>query len=256
MPWDISKQGILAVDFNLEVLRGNVSGHAMVSIFGHDEDLDSTKTTVAPSLSTTNIDQSALAGTVDVASTDANDTSDGSGLRTVLLTGLDASGIIQTETIIMNGQTEVTSANSYSAVNGLKAITVGAGNVNAGTLWAGNGTFTAGVPATRYFSMNPLFNKALTAYYVIPAAKTLFFRQLVLTVATANKDVDFFIEKSSDGSVWFTEAVFGMESGDFQSNIIDMPGLVAGTHVRIEGQSAAAGGVDCTAILSCQLVDD
>lgn len=256
MPWNISAHGILPVDFNLEVLRGNVVGHSMVSILGHNDALDSTKTTIGPTLSTTNIDQSALSGTVDVASTDANDTSAGTGLRTVLLIGLDTSGDAQTETITMNGQTEVTSVNTYSAVNGMRAVTTGSGNMNAGTLWAGNGTFTSGVPATKYFSMDPLFNKALTAYYVVPSGKTLFLRQLTLTVATTNKDVEFFIEQSSDGSVWLAEAVFGLETGNFQGNILAVPGLVAGTHIRIEGESSAAGGVECTAILGCQLVDD
>lgn len=231
-------------------------GHSMVSINGHDDTLDSTKTTIAPNLSTTNIDQSALSGTVDVASTDANDTSAGTGLRTALLIGLDTSGDAQTEVITMNGQTEVTSANTYSAVTGLRTITTGAGNVNAGVLWAGNGTFTAGVPTTRYFTMDALLNKALTAYYVVPTGKTLYLRQLTLTVATSNKDVEFFIEQSSDGSVWLTEAAFGLATGNFQGNIRAVPGIASGTHIRIEGQSSAAGGVECTAILGCQLVDD
>ena len=75
-------------------------------------------------------------------------------------------------------------------------------------------------------------------------------------MATANKDIDFSVEQSTNGILWFTENSFPVETNTFQGDIIAVPGLVAGTHVRIEGQSAVAGGVDVTAILGCELVDN
>ncbi len=245
-------------DYNLEVLRGNVAGHTMVAIEGHDEDLTTTHTTIHPSGTTLNIDQSgidATPATVDVASTDADDTSAGAGVRTLTLSGLDSSGVAQSETITMNGQTEVTSSGTYSAVLGLRCLTWGASTFNEGTIWCGNGTFTAGVPGTKYFSMNPEFNNALTAYYVVPAGKTLYLREFTMTVATTNKDVEFFIDQSANGVNWFTEIVFGMEPGEFQDDLRAIPGIVAGQHVRVEGISSASG-TDVSTVLSCELVDD
>ena len=132
-------------DYNLEVLRGNVAGHSMVSINCEIETLTTTRITISPNLTTELIDQSGLhatSATVDVASDDANDTSAGTGLRTLTLIGLDDSGVAQTETITTSGQTEVTSANTYSAIHGWRGLTYGSGNTSAGNIYIGNGTFT------------------------------------------------------------------------------------------------------------------
>lgn len=253
----VSVTPLPGTDHSIEVRLGNVPGHTMVAIEGHDEDLTTTRTTVHPSGSTANIDQSGIDGTpatIDVASTDVDDTSAGAGVRTLTLIGLDSSGDAQSETITMDGQTEVTSSSTYSAIIGLRCLTWGASTNNEGTIWAGNGVFTAGVPATKYFSMNPQFNKALTAYYVVPAGKTLYLREFTMTVATTNKDVDFYVEQSSNGINWFTELVFGMEPGEFQDDIIAIDGIAAGQHVRVEAKSSAAS-TDVSTVLSCELVD-
>jgi hypothetical protein len=244
-------------DFYLEVLKGTYSDHEMVSIIGHDSALTTTRTTIGPSITTANIDQSGLVttpATVDVASTDANDDKDLTGLRTVRLFGLDANGVEQNEIITLEGQAEQTSANTYSAVTGLRGLSWGSTGYNEGVLWAGNGTFTAGVPTTKYFAMGIQQNKGLTAYYVVPKQKTLYLRQLTLNVATASKDVEFFLETSTNGSNWITEAVFGMEPGEFQGEIIAVPGIVPGTHIRVEAVSSASA-TNVIAIVGCILVD-
>lgn len=270
MPRDINPRDVpdailrkklnMNLEYNLDVLRGKVPGHTMIAINGHDQALDNTRTTIAPSLTTSNIDQSAIFATpavVGVASTDNTaDAAAGTGALTVRVFGLDASGDAQTNDVTLTGQTAANTADTFSAINGFRVLTTGSSNSNTGTLWIGTGTFTAGVPAVKLFSMDPLSNKGLTAYYVVPNGKTLYLRQFIMTVATANKDVDFYIEQSSDGSFWYTEGVFGMESGEFTTNVITIPGLAAGTHVRIEAVSSSPGGVDVTSILGCELVDN
>ena len=105
-------------DYNLEVLKGNVPGSAVVIIIGHDDANPTTRTTYSPGLgaATGDINQSTIHVTpavVSMASTNANDTSAGTGLRTVLLSGLDSNGNAQTETISLNGTTAVASVNTY-----------------------------------------------------------------------------------------------------------------------------------------------
>lgn len=248
-------------DYNVEVRAGNVPGHAMVSIVGHDGAISTTRVTVSPNLITNNIDQSAITttpATVGVASTDNTaDAVAGTGLLTLLLIGLDSSGNAQTETITMTGQTAAISANTYSAITGWRALTTGTGNANAGTIWVGTGTFTAGVPAVRLFAGDIGFNKGMTAYYVVPLAKTLYLTAFTATIASSTKDVEFFVETSADGAQWITENAFGLESGAVfpAAKIRASPGLVAGTHVRIEALSSAAS-TDVTAILAGELIDD
>lgn len=247
-------------EHNLDVLMGIVDGHTMVSINGHDSSIGTTRVTVAPSLASGNIDQSSLAttaATVDVASTDANDTSAGTGLQTLLLEGLDADGVAASETITLSGQTEVTSSNTYSAVTGWRGLTAGSGAKNAGVIWVGAGTFTSGVPATKFFAGDAGFNKGLTAYYVVPTGKVLYLRSFAATIASSTKDVEFFIECSTDGVFWITEDAFGIESGAVfpSAPIRALPGLTAGMHVRVEAESSGASTI-VSAILDCELVDD
>jgi hypothetical protein len=90
------------------------------------------------------------ATTMTVSSSDVNDTSAGTGARTVLISGLDGSYNEISETITMNGQTPVTTSNSYLRVNRALVLTAGSGGVNAGIIYVGTGTVTSGVPANKY----------------------------------------------------------------------------------------------------------
>jgi len=247
------------LDYNLEVLRSNVPSHVMVAIIGEIETLTTTRITLSPTLTTTDINQSDLhstAVTVDVASDSANDTSAGTGLRTVLIIGLDSDGAAQSEIITLNGQTEVTSSNTYSAINAFRGLTTGSGNKSAGNIFVGNGNFSNGVPATIYFTGETGHNKGLTAYYTVPASKRLFLRAFSLSMVGSNKEAKIHIETSSDGTFWITEREIGLESGGlFQGAIQAVPAIAAGTHVRITGIGAGAS-TELAIILECELVDD
>jgi len=247
-------------DYTLEVRRGNVPGHSMVGIRGHNEALGTTRVTVAPTLVSNDLDQSAIDTTpavVSVASTDANDIdTTGTGLRSLTLYGLDASGAEQNETILMNGQTAVVSSNTYSAITGWEQLTTGSGNENAGTIWVGTGTFTAGVPAVRLFSGAIGHNNGLSAYYVVPAANKFYPQLIIGNVATASKDVEFFLEYSNDGSTWIVQGVFGLVSGaTIVSELIALEAAIAGQHVRVRAESSAATS-DVKVYVSGELVED
>lgn len=248
-------------DYNIEVRIGNIAGRAMVNISGHDEDLGTTRTTVAPTLDTTDLDQSvidATPATVSVASTENTQDVDttGTGLRSLTLSGLDSSGNAQSETILMNGNTAVVSSNTYSAVTGWEGLTWGSTGANEGVIWVGTGTFTAGVPAVKLFSGDIGHNRGLTAYYVVPTAKTLYAQQIVVNATTAAAAIEIFVETSADGAIWFTEMILGFAAGGVvTSPIIGMAGIAAGTHVRLQGVASAAA-TDTTAILTGMLVDD
>lgn len=245
-------------DYNLEVLRGNVAGHSMVIINGHNGDSTTTNTTISPTLTTANIDQSGLQttpATVDLASTSAADDKDSTGVLTVLVVGLDSGGNAQTEIVTLEGQAEQTTTALWSAINGFVALTWGSGGTNAGTLWCGNGTFTSGVPDTKYASAEIGANAAMTAVYTVPTGNSLFIRQLNFWVV-ANKDVQFFIQKSTNGMAnWVTAAIIGQGQGVSNSDVIGIPEFAAGTNIRICALSSASG-TELTAIFGCELISD
>jgi len=90
------------------------------------------------------------AGVVKISAANANDTSAGTGARTVLVSGLLADFSASSETISLNGQTAVNTVQSYIRITEIKVLTVGGGAQSAGIIYAGTGTVTAGVPATVY----------------------------------------------------------------------------------------------------------
>jgi hypothetical protein len=246
-------------DYDLEVRRGNVPGHAKVSVRAHDEALTTTKTTVHPGGVSGDIDQSAIFATpavVGVASTDnTNDAPAGTGALTVRVTGLNSSGVPATEDITMNGQTAVNTVATFSAVFALTVLTTGSGNSNVGTLWCGTGTFTAGVPAVKLCSMDPGENQSQTGYYVVPTGKKLYLQHFRLTVSTTNKEVEVWIESSTDGSQWKSEGRIGLETGSFQGPMNEFDEIAADTHLRVVAESSAAG-TDITVMIGAELVDD
>ena len=247
-------------DYNLEVLRDNVPGHVMVTVAGHNDGAGTTRVVVAPTLTTADIDQSGLhasAITVDVASTNTNDTSAGTGLRTLTIEGLDSAGDIQSETITLNGQTEVTSAKTYSAINGFIGLTAGANNTSAGDIWVGNGDFTSGVPATKYFVGEANHNHGLSAYYTVPTGKTLFIRNMTVTVVGSNKEIEITLETSTDnGNLWIIEdEISGTSGTNFSYPILSLHSITAGNHIRVRAEAAGSGS-ELTVLMACELVDD
>lgn len=84
------------------------------------------------------------------SSSDANDTSAGTGARTIKIVGLDSNYEEIEETITLNGQTKVETTNSFLRVNDVVIVTAGSGETNAGTIYVydTSDTVTAGVPQT------------------------------------------------------------------------------------------------------------
>lgn len=127
--------------FALNVARGLFSNMTPVNKFGRNPDVDigtediwgSGGTWVEPTAATT----------VNVVSSSANDTSAGTGARTVTVNGLNGSYVDTTETVTLNGTTPVATANSYVIIHRIIVATAGSGATNAGTIsttWTGGGT--------------------------------------------------------------------------------------------------------------------
>lgn len=162
----ITRQGAFE-PFDLQVSRGQIQGHRNVTIFGFNPDVDTTQVTVWPLPTQVPFPSAALQMTV--SSTSANDTSAGTGARTIVVQGLDANYNEITETVTLNGQTAVTMAASFFRVNYAYVATAGSGGGAAGDIYIGTGVVTAGVPATVYDIIKFDYNNTTTGSYTIPA---------------------------------------------------------------------------------------
>jgi hypothetical protein len=120
-----------------------------------------------------------------VSSSSANDTSAGTGARTIVVQGLDANYNEVSETVTMNGQTAVTMTNALLRVNYVYVATAGSGNSAAGDIYVGTGTVTAGVPATVYDVIKFDYNNTTTGSYTVPAGYTAYLSQGLFSAGQA-----------------------------------------------------------------------
>ena len=169
--------------FELQVARGQIQGHKNVTVFGFNPDVDTTQVSVWPLPSLITFPAAALQMTV--SSTSANDTSAGTGARTVVVQGLDANYNEVTETVTMNGQTAVTMSTALLRVNYAYVATAGSGNSAAGDIYIGTGTVTAGVPATVYDIIKFDYNNTTTGSYTVPANYTAYVSQGLFSAGQA-----------------------------------------------------------------------
>lgn len=164
-------------NFFLEVARGNVPGVSHVNKFGRSPDLDQIASATAVTIGRSVWD-GGIAGAVNwlapttarthqIVSTDTDDASAGVGARTIRVYGLDASFLLQEETITLNGTTNVPTANTYTMIYRMEVLTVGATGWNEGIIKA-----TADTDTTVTAQITAEFNQTLMAIYQIPADKT------------------------------------------------------------------------------------
>ena len=183
-PSSITQRGRIE-PWDLQVARGQISFHQYIFQFGQA----ATVTTNQSVWANTGVYAFPATATVmKISSASTNDTSAGTGARTVLILGLDANYAPISETVILNGQTAVNTTNSYLRINDFYVLTCGSGNTAAGIIYAGTGSVTTGVPATIYSLMPVAYNSQTQAIYTVPAGYTAYVSSYTFSSnnATAN----------------------------------------------------------------------
>ncbi len=160
----------------LEIARGNVAGMAHINKFGRNPNCHQAASATAVNLGRT-IWGGGIDGAVNwvapttvrthqVKSTSTNDTSAGTGARTVRIFGLDSAFALQQEDVTLNGTTNVGTANTYTMIYRKQVLTAGSLGYNDGAI-----TATADSDNTVTAQMTAKTNQTLMAIYQIPAAK-------------------------------------------------------------------------------------
>jgi len=190
--------------FELQVAREQVAYHYPQFKFGFNSDIDDTEETVWAQGGLYSYLTSA--SVLKVSSSSTADTSAGTGARTVQLYGLDADYNEISETVTLNGQTSVNTTNSFLRINRMVIRSAGTGEKNAGVVYAGTGTVTAGVPANKYATIAVGDNQTLMALWTVPAGHTAYLLQKDLTVSTTqnNKYATIRLVARPDGEVFQT----------------------------------------------------
>jgi hypothetical protein len=113
------------------------------------------------------------ARTHQITSSSANDTSGGTGARTIRLYGLTSwSSVEISEDITMNGTSNVATTNSYVIIHRMKVLTKGSSGPNVGNI-----TATADTDATVTAQINVGEGQTQMAIYGVPSGKRAYMSQ-------------------------------------------------------------------------------
>jgi hypothetical protein len=159
--------------FELQVSRGQIPGHTSVFKYGYNPLIINVNETIWDGGGI--YVYPAAAAVMYVSSSNTNDTSNGTGARTIFVQGVDANYNEIGEFITMNGQTQVATTKQYLRMYRAYVATAGSGAENAGDIYVGTTGATAGVPTgTFYAKITANEGQTLMAVYTVPADKTLY----------------------------------------------------------------------------------
>lgn len=195
-------------NFALEIAKGNVAKHSIITKFGHNMDVDTGAdedvwnqggTYVAPT----------TARVHNIASTDANDTAAGTGARRVLIFGINGSYARTTETVSLNGTSNVATVNSYLHIHLIQVSVSGSGNVNAGKI-----TATAQVDGTVTCSVEIGLGQSESSIFLMPAAHKGYIMRLRARMnnSTASSSATVSLFTYPFGAAWQLKTKLGVNN--------------------------------------------
>ena len=196
---------------------------------------------------------------LQIVSFNANDTSAGTGARTVLVSGLDANWAPISEAISMNGTTDVTTVNSYLRVNEIRVTSAGSAGSNQSLILAENNA-----SSTRIHVIYTNHNLSGAGTYSVAAGKTFYLTHLTVTTDTADntgldlkiRAHDFENNNGVDEMRWRGRMMDASSSGLLQLDFSDNPLVFTEkTDIEITG-AALASGVGGSMLAQGYLVDD
>lgn len=162
---------IVNADVYLEIVKGNVPGNEFVHVHGVDENVGTTTYLIWGNgdylfpLSAT---------LMNLSSSSIHDTNGGSGVWNVTVYGLDSNWERISETVILNGTSEIPTILKYRRINKMMTEHVGSDEMNNGTIYIGVGVVVAGVPNIIYNEIIPAHGESSTALYTVPLNHTAY----------------------------------------------------------------------------------
>lgn len=193
---------VASTDFGLDVQRGVYPNISYNNKFGRNAACAAGD--AIWSISTAFVEP-VTASVCNVVSTDnTKDIPGGTGARTILVTGINGSYDEVTETVTLNGTTNVPTVNSYWAISRSYVTTAGTDGTAAGTISITS--TAAGTPAMGSLAVG--FNQTQSAQYMVPRNYSAYLNLINIGAqnVSANSTLDLGMFKKDFGGVYRIQA--------------------------------------------------
>jgi hypothetical protein len=186
--------------FDVQVARGQIMGHSTVNIYGYGAAI--TTSTIPAWENATAYTFPAAATTMNLAST-VNTGGDLAG-TTILIQGLGAGYVLQSETLALTGTTVAVTTKSYLRINSISVASVTAGAAPTGVITLKDLTNT-----TTYAQIAASFGRSQMSIYTVPAGYTFYLSRINGYTSANGSSADFITYSnttySSTGVVQYTQ---------------------------------------------------
>jgi hypothetical protein len=186
--------------FELQVARGQIQGHSTVNIYGYGGSI--TTSTIPAWENATAYTFPAAATTMNLVST-VNTGGDLSGTN-ILIQGLGAGYVAQSETLALTGTTVAVTTKSYLRINSISVSSVTAGAAPTGVITLKDLTNT-----TTYAQIAASFGRSQMSIYTVPAGNTFYLSRIDAYASNNGSSADFITYSnttySSTGVVQYTQ---------------------------------------------------
>jgi len=201
--------------FELQLSRGQIPGHSVIHVFGHNPDVDNNVEATVWPISGAVLGHPTSPTIMKISSSNVNDTAEGTGARTVRILGINGTGGYVEEVVSLNGQTAVNTTNTYDAIETMTVLTAGSGGVNAGTIYSGTGAVASGVPAVPYSAIGTGDNTSLVGHWTCPKGYTgyLVAGKLTTGTTTASQYVVGKLKLRNTNGLVYTAAITTLADG-------------------------------------------
>ena len=228
-------------DFLNDVSRGKVGDMRAVVIEGHNITLDTADGDADLWGCGGNLSYLTVAETLDVVSTDANDTSAGTGARGIVILGVDASFNPISDVVILDGLTPVESNVAFYRITGVFVTSAGSSLTNEGVI-----NLTSSISASIQCCIDIGYSTGVQGFFTLAAGTKGIVKQVELDSTRVgggqNPDVNFRIYVRAPGAdqPWFVILERKLDTSVQDQLVIQFPlsnRFIAGADLRFTAQT-------------------
>lgn len=183
-----------------QVAMGLVSGAEIITLTGFNNSVSTSEETYWMGSSAFTWPTSATAATISSGSTNDDGSPVGTGCNTARVRYVNSTYDEVNEVLTLDGQTGVSLSATTLGVNLIECVAAGTGLTNAGVIYVGTGTVTAGVPATVYNRADAGFGRSGSAFYMVPDDRAVLLLDIDIGVTVAQINYAYLYKQIEGGA--------------------------------------------------------